>query len=139
KIIYQEDKDSECQIIVVINPTPNRPITTRILIEEEIPKTFSIQTVCSDNNIFAGQRADLPSEIKDIQSLYLKLAKLYVAHSENENRMNVFSGCDFINFNMTGQDMSGLVLTLSKFYYEDLLNIDFTDANLLNTIFLHKK
>ncbi|EHL0586412.1 hypothetical protein DB296_002517, partial [Escherichia coli] len=103
------------------------------------PKTFSIQTVCSDNNIFAGQRADLPSEIKDIQSLYLKLAKLYVAHSENENRMNVFSGCDFINFNMTGQDMSGLVLTLSKFYYEDLLNIDFTDANLLNTIFLHKK
>ncbi|HCO7840960.1 TPA: hypothetical protein OB695_001027 [Escherichia coli] len=139
KIIYQEDKDSECQIIVVVNPTPNRPITTRILIEEEIPKTFSIQTVCSDNNIFAGQRADLPSEIKDIQSLYLKLAKLYVAHSENENRMNVFSGCDFINFNMTGQDMSGLVLTLSKFYYEDLLNIDFTDANLLNTIFLHKK
>ena len=40
---------------------------------------------------------------------------------------------------MTGQDMSRLVLTLSNFYFEDLLNINFTDANLFNTIFSHKE
>ncbi|HDD9671968.1 TPA: hypothetical protein PBQ99_004605, partial [Escherichia coli] len=38
-----------------------------------------------------------------------------------------------------GQDMSRLVLTLSNFYFEDLLNINFTDANLFNTIFSHKE
>ncbi|MCV5233595.1 hypothetical protein OFC56_41180, partial [Escherichia coli] len=74
-----------------------------------------------------------------IQSLYLKMAKLYIEHSENENRMEALAGCDFIDFNMTGQDMSRLVLTLSNFYFEDLLNINFTDANLFNTIFSHKE
>lgn len=49
------------------------------------------------------------------------------------------AGCDFIDFNMTGQDMSRLVLTLSNFYFEDLLNINFTDANLFNTIFTQGK
>ena len=40
---------------------------------------------------------------------------------------------------MTGQNLSGFVLTLSRFYFEDLLNINFTDANLGDTIFLHKE
>lgn len=131
--------DSVCQIIVVVNPEPNNPIITKILVEEGIPERFSVQTVSSDNKNFAGQRADLPTDIRDIQSLYLKMAKLYIEHSENENRMEALAGCDFIDFNMTGQDMSRLVLTLSKFYFEDLLNINFTDANLFNTIFSHKE
>ncbi|EPO6082880.1 hypothetical protein ACUCEO_003032 [Escherichia coli] len=138
-IRYEKDKDSVCQIIVVVNPEPNNPIITKILVEEGIPERFSVQTVSSDNKNFAGQRADLPSDIRDIQSLYLKMAKLYIEHSENENRMEALAGCDFIDFNMTGQDMSRLVLTLSKFYFEDLLNINFTDANLFNTIFSHKE
>nr|HAI0112161.1 hypothetical protein [Escherichia coli] len=136
---YEKDKDSVCQIIVVVNPEPNNPIITKILVEEGIPERFSVQTVSSDNKNFAGQRADLPTDIRDIQSLYLKMAKLYIEHSENENRMEALAGCDFIDFNMTGQDMSRLVLTLSKFYFEDLLNINFTDANLFNTIFSHKE
>ena len=138
-IRYEKDKDSVCQIIVVVNPEPNNPIITKILVEEGIPERFSVQTVSSDNKNFAGQRADLPTDIRDIQSLYLKMAKLYIEHSENENRMDALAGCDFIDFNMTGQDMSRLVLTLSKFYFEDLLNINFTDANLFNTIFSHKE
>lgn len=138
-IRYEKDKDSVCQIIVVVNPEPNNPIITKILVEEGIPERFSVQTVSSDNKNFAGQRADLPTDIRDIQSLYLKMAKLYIEHSENENRMEALAGCDFIDFNMTGQDMSRLVLTLSKFYFEDLLNINFTDANLFNTIFSHKE
>ncbi|HHR0147190.1 TPA: hypothetical protein ACSXUP_003474 [Escherichia coli] len=138
-IRYEKDKDSVCQIIVVVNPEPNNPIITKILVEEGIPERFSVQTVSSDNKNFAGQRADLPTDIRDIQSLYLKMAKLYIEHSENENRMEALAGCDFIDFNMTGQDMSRLVLTLSKFYFEDLLNINFTDANLFNTIFPHKE
>ncbi|EET8574807.1 hypothetical protein FA681_003214, partial [Escherichia coli] len=133
-IRYEKDKDSVCQIIVVVNPEPNNPIITKILVEEGIPEIFSVQTVSSDNKNFAGQRADLPTDIRDIQSLYLKMAKLYIEHSENENRMEALAGCDFIDFNMTGQDMSRLVLTLSNFYFEDLLNINFTDANLFNTI-----
>ncbi len=44
--------------------------------------------------------------------------------------MKVFAGSNFIDFNMTGQNLSGFVLTLSRFYFEDLLNINFTDANL---------
>ena len=138
-IRYEKDKDSVCQIIVVVNPEPNNPIITKILVEEGIPERFSVQTVSSDNKNFAGQRADLPTDIRDIQSLYLKMAKLYIEHSENENRMEALAGCDFIDFNMTGQDMSRLVLTLSNFYFEDLLNINFTDANLFNTIFSHKE
>ncbi|EJF7542419.1 hypothetical protein M8571_004057, partial [Escherichia coli] len=138
-IRYEKDKDSVYQIIVVVNPEPNNPIITKILVEEGIPERFSVQTVSSDNKNFAGQRADLPTDIRDIQSLYLKMAKLYIEHSENENRMEALAGCDFIDFNMTGQDMSRLVLTLSKFYFEDLLNINFTDANLFNTIFSHKE
>ncbi|WP_223656822.1 hypothetical protein [Escherichia coli] len=138
-IRYEKDKDSVCQIIVVVNPEPNNPIITKILVEEGIPEIFSVQTVSSDNKNFAGQRADLPTDIRDIQSLYLKMAKLYIEHSENENRMEALAGCDFIDFNMTGQDMSRLVLTLSNFYFEDLLNINFTDANLFNTIFSHKE
>ncbi len=138
-IRYEKDKDSVCQIIVVVNPEPNNPIITKILVEEGIPERFSVQTVSSDNKNFAGQRADLPTDIRDIQSLYLKMAKLYIEHSENENRMEALAGCDFIDFNMTGQDLSRLVLTLSKFYFEDLLNINFTDANLFNTIFSHKE
>ncbi|MDT9385319.1 hypothetical protein RQW94_19915 [Shigella flexneri] len=138
-IRYEKDKDSVCQIIVVVNPEPNNPIITKILVEEGIPERFSVQTVSSDNKNFAGQRADLPTDIRDIQSLYLKMAKLYIEHSENENRMEALAGCDFIDFNMTGQDMSRLVLNLSKFYFEDLLNINFTDANLFNTIFSHKE
>ncbi|EON3873489.1 hypothetical protein ACNDE2_002642 [Escherichia coli] len=138
-IRYEKDKDSVCQIIVVVNPEPNNPIITKILVEEGIPERFSVQTVSSDNKNFAGQRADLPTDIRDIQSLYLKMAKLYIEHSENENRMEALAGCDIIDFNMTGQDMSRLVLTLSKFYFEDLLNINFTDANLFNTIFSHKE
>ena len=138
-IRYEKDKDSVCQIIVVVNPEPNNPIITKILVEEGIPEIFSVQTVSSDNKNFAGQRADLPTDIRDIQSLYLKMAKLYIEHSENENRMEALAGCDFIDFNMTGQDMSRLVLPLSNFYFEDLLNINFTDANLGDTIFLHKE
>lgn len=53
--------------------------------------------------------------------------------------MKVFAGTNFIDFNMTGQDLSGFVLTLSRFYFEDLLNVNFTDANLFDTIFSHKE
>ncbi|EGO7905827.1 hypothetical protein FHH44_27515, partial [Escherichia coli] len=100
---------------------------------------FSVQTVSSENKNFSGQRTDLPTDIKDIQSLYQKMTRLYIEHSENENRMKVFAGTNFIDFNVTGQDLSGFVLTLSRFYFEDLLNINFTAANLGDTIFSHKE
>ena len=138
-IRYEKNKSAECRIIVVANPKPDKAIITKISVEEGIPITFSVQTMFSDTNFIAEQRADLPTNIKDIQSLYQKMTKLYIEHSENENRMEALAGCDFIDFNMTGQDMSRLVLTLSNFYFEDLLNINFTDANLGDTIFLHKE
>ena len=138
-IRYEKNKNSESKIIVVFNPKPNKPIITKILVEEGIPVRFSVQTVSSENKNFSGQRTDLPTDIKDIQSLYQKMTRLYIEHSENENRMKVFAGTNFIDFNMTGQDLSGFVLTLSRFYFEDLLNINFTDANLGDTIFLHKE
>ncbi|HHU8944587.1 TPA: hypothetical protein ACULAH_002513 [Escherichia coli] len=138
-IRYEKNKNSESKIIVVFNPKPNKPIITKILVEEGIPVRFSVQTVSSENKNFSGQRTDLPTDIRDIQSLYLKMAKMYIEHSENENRMEALAGCDFIDFNMTGQDLSGFVLTLSRFYFEDLLNVNFTDANLFDTIFSHKE
>lgn len=67
------------------------------------------------------------------------MTRLYIEHSENENRMKVFAGTNFIDFNMTGQNLSGFVLTLSRFYFEDLLNVNFTDANLFDTIFHIRK
>ena len=138
-IRYEKNKNSESKIIVVFNPKPNKPIITKILVEEGIPVRFSVQTVSSENKNFSGLRTDLPTDIKDIQRLYQKMTRLYIEHSENENRMKVFAGTNFIDFNMTGQDLSGFVLTLSRFYFEDLLNINFTDANLGDTIFLHKE
>lgn len=138
-IRYEKNKNSECRIIVVANPKPDKAIITKISVEEGIPVRFSVQTMFSDTNFIAEQRADLPTNIKDIQSLYQKMTKLYIEHSENKNRMKVFAGTNFIDFNMTGQNLSGFVLTLSRFYFEDLLNINFTDANLGNTIFSHKE
>ncbi|HGT8835598.1 hypothetical protein [Escherichia coli] len=138
-IRYEKNKNSESKIIVVFNPKPNKPIITKTLVEEGIPVRFSVQTVSSENKNFSGQRTDLPTDIKDIQSLYQKMTRLYIEHSENENRMKVFAGTNFIDFNMTGQDLSGFVLTLSRFYFEDLLNVNFTDANLFDTIFSHKE
>ncbi|EHC1897250.1 hypothetical protein JT648_004964, partial [Escherichia coli] len=138
-IRYEKNKNSESKIIVVFNPKPNKPIITKILVEEGIPVRFSVQTVSSENKNFSGQRTDLPTDIKDIQRLYQKMTRLYIEHSENENRMKVFAGTNFIDFNMTGQDLSGFVLTLSRFYFEDLLNVNFTDANLFDTIFSHKE
>ena len=138
-IRYEKNKSAECRIIVVANPKPDKAIITKISVEEGIPITFSVQTMFSDTNFIAEQRADLPTNIKDIQSLYQKMTKLYIEHSENKNRMKVFAGTNFIDFNMTGQNLSGFVLTLSRFYFEDLLNINFTDANLFNTIFSHKE
>ncbi len=138
-IRYEKNKNSESKIIVVFNPKPNKPIITKILVEEGIPVRFSVQTVSSENKNFSGQRTDLPTDIKDIQSLYQKMTRLYIEHSKNENRMKVFAGTNFIDFNMTGQDLSGFVLTLSRFYFEDLLNVNFTDANLFDTIFSHKE
>lgn len=138
-IRYEKNKNSECRIIVVANPKPDKAIITKISVEEGIPVRFSVQTVSSENKNFSGQRTDLPTDIKDIQSLYQKMTRLYIEHSENENRMKVFAGTNFIDFNMTGQDLSGFVLTLSRFYFEDLLNINFTDANLGDTIFSHKE
>ena len=137
-IRYEKNKNSESKIIVVFNPKPNKPIITKILVEEGIPVRFSVQTVSSENKNFSGQRTDLPTDIKDIQRLYQKMTRLYIEHSKNENRMKVFAGTNFIDFNMTGQDLSGFVLTLSRFYFEDLLNINFTDANLGDTIFYIK-
>ena len=137
-IRYEKNKNSECRIIVVANPKPDKAIITKISVEEGIPITFSVQTMFSDTNFIAEQRADLPTNIKDIQSLYQKMTKLYIEHSENKNRMKVFAGTNFIDFNMTGQNLSGFVLTLSRFYFEDLLNINFTDANLGDTIFYIK-
>lgn len=131
----KKNKSAECRIIVVANPKPDKAIITKISVEEGIPITFSVQTMFSDTNFIAEQRADLPTNIKDIQSLYQKMTKLYIEHSENKNRMKVFAGTNFIDFNMTGQNLSGFVLTLSRFYFEDLLNINFTDANLCDTIF----
>ncbi|HFM1765052.1 TPA: hypothetical protein ACG599_003558, partial [Escherichia coli] len=136
-IRYEKNKNSECRIIVVANPKPDKAIITKISVEEGIPVRFSVQTMFSDTNFNAEQRADLPTNIKDIQSLYQKMTKLYIEHSENKNRMKVFAGTNFIDFNMTGQNLSGFVLTLSRFYFEDLLNINFTDANLGDTIFSH--
>ncbi|EPE0581726.1 TPA: hypothetical protein ACNTH0_004346, partial [Escherichia coli] len=133
-IRYEKNKNSECRIIVVANPKPDKAIITKISVEEGIPVRFSVQTMFSDTNFNAEQRADLPTNIKDIQSLYQKMTKLYIEHSENKNRMKVFAGTNFIDFNMTGQNLSGFVLTLSRFYFEDLLNINFTDANLGDTI-----
>ncbi|HHB9627951.1 TPA: hypothetical protein ACOR5H_002912 [Escherichia coli] len=138
-IRYEKNKNSECRIIVVANPKPDKAIITKISVEEGMPVRFSVQTVSSENKNFSGQRTDLPTDIKDIQSLYQKVTRLYIEHSENENRMKVFAGTNFIDFNMTGQDLSGFVLTLSRFYFEDLLNINFTDANLGDTIFSHKE
>ncbi|BDD29901.1 hypothetical protein VEGS19_A29820 [Escherichia coli] len=138
-IRYEKNKNSECRIIVVANPKPDKAIITKISVEEGMPVRFSVQTVSSENKNFSGQRTDLPTDIKDIQSLYQKMTRLYIEHSENENRMKVFAGTNFIDFNMTGQDLSGFVLTLSRFYFEDLLNINFTDANLGDTIFSHKE
>lgn len=138
-IRYEKNKSAECRIIVVANPKPDKAIITKISVEEGIPITFSVQTMFSDTNFIAEQRADLPTNIKDIQSLYQKMTKLYIEHSENKNRMKVFAGTNFIDFNMTGQDLSGFVLTLSRFYFEDLLNVNFTDANLFDTIFSHKE
>ena len=137
-IRYEKNKNSECRIIVVANPKPDKAIITKISVEEGIPVRFSVQTMFSDTNFIAEQRADLPTNIKDIQSLYQKMTKLYIEHSENKNRMKVFAGTNFIDFNMTGQNLSGFVLTLSRFYFEDLLNINFTDANLGDTIFYIK-
>ncbi|ELG85631.1 hypothetical protein A311_04432 [Escherichia coli KTE146] len=138
-IRYEKNKSAECRIIVVANPKPDKAIITKISVEEGMPTTFSVQTMFSDTNFIAEQRADLPTNIKDIQSLYQKMTKLYIEHSENKNRMKVFAGTNFIDFNMTGQNLSGFVLTLSRFYFEDLLNINFTDANLCDTIFSHKE
>lgn len=138
-IRYEKNKSAECRIIVVANPKPDKAIITKISVEEGIPVIFSVQTMFSDTNFIAEQRADLPTNIKDIQSLYQKMTKLYIEHSENKNRMKVFAGTNFIDFNMTGQNLSGFVLTLSRFYFEDLLNINFTDANLGDTIFSHKE
>ncbi|EHK7385606.1 hypothetical protein IB351_003013 [Escherichia coli] len=138
-IRYEKNKNSECRIIVVANPKPDKAIITKISVEEGIPVRFSVQTMFSDTNFIAEQRADLPTNIKDIQSLYQKMTKLYIEHSENKKRMKVFAGTNFIDFNMTGQNLSGFVLTLSRFYFEDLLNINFTDANLGDTIFSHKE
>ena len=138
-IRYEKNKSAECRIIVVANPKPDKAIITKIIVEEGIPVRFSVQTVSSENKNFSGQRTDLPTDIKDIQSLYQKMTRLYIEHSENENRMKVFAGTNFIDFNMTGQDLSGFVLTLSRFYFEDLLNVNFTDANLFDTIFSHKE
>ncbi|EEQ9449382.1 hypothetical protein FKQ16_000790 [Escherichia coli] len=138
-IRYEKNKSAECRIIVVANPKPDKAIITKISVEEGIPVRFSVQTMFSDTNFIAEQRADLPTNIKDIQSLYQKMTKLYIEHSENKNRMKVFAGTNFIDFNMTGQNLSGFVLTLSRFYFEDLLNINFTDANLGDTIFSHKE
>lgn len=138
-IRYEKNKSAECRIIVVANPKPDKAIITKISVEEGIPVRFSVQTVSSENKNFSGQRTDLPTDIKDIQSLYQKMTRLYIEHSENENRMKVFAGTNFIDFNMTGQDLSGFVLTLSRFYFEDLLNVNFTDANLFDTIFSHKE
>ncbi|MCZ6440775.1 hypothetical protein O5268_01930 [Escherichia coli] len=138
-IRYEKNKSAECRIIVIANPKPDKAIITKISVEEGIPITFSVQTMFSDTNFIAEQRADLPTNIKDIQSLYQKMTKLYIEHSENKNRMKVFAGTNFIDFNMTGQNLSGFVLTLSRFYFEDLLNINFTDANLGDTIFSHKE
>lgn len=137
-IRYEKNKSAECRIIVVANPKPDKAIITKISVEEGIPVRFSVQTMFSDTNFITEQRADLPTNIKDIQSLYQKMTKLYIEHSENKNRMKVFAGTNFIDFNMTGQNLSGFVLTLSRFYFEDLLNINFTDANLGDTIFSHK-
>ncbi|HFO6487754.1 TPA: hypothetical protein ACHKTV_005066, partial [Escherichia coli] len=136
---YEKNKNSECRIIVVANPKPDKAIITKISVEEGMPVRFSVQTVSSENKNFSGQRTDLPTDIKDIQSLYQKMTRLYIEHSENENRMKVFAGTNFIDFNVTGQDLSGFVLTLSRFYFEDLLNINFTAANLGDTIFSHKE
>ncbi|HAW0816288.1 hypothetical protein FCZ48_04315 [Escherichia coli] len=138
-IRYEKNKSAECRIIVVANPKPDKAIITKISVEEGMPTTFSVQTMFSDTNFIAEQRTDLPTNIKDIQSLYQKMTKLYIEHSENKNRMKVFAGTNFIDFNMTGQNLSGFVLTLSRFYFEDLLNINFTDANLCDTIFSHKE
>ncbi|HAV2166077.1 TPA: hypothetical protein JHK21_002000 [Escherichia coli] len=138
-IRYEKNKNSECRIIVVANPKPDKAIITKISVEEGIPVRFSVQTMFSDTNFITEQRADLPTNIKDIQSLYQKMTKLYIEHSENKNRMKVFAGTNFIDFNMTGQNLSGFVLTLSRFYFEDLLNINFTDANLGDAIFSHKE
>ncbi|RAX33998.1 UNVERIFIED_CONTAM: hypothetical protein DQE83_17740 [Escherichia coli] len=138
-IRYEKNKSAECRIIVVANPKPDKAIITKISVEEGMPTTFSVQTMFSDTNFIAEQRADLPTNIKDIQSLYQKMTKLYIEHSENKNRMKVFAGTNFIDFNMTGQNLSGFVLTLSRFYFEDLLNVNFTDANLFDTIFSHKE
>ena len=137
-IRYEKNKSAECRMIVIANPKPDKAIITKISVEEGIPVRFSVQTMFSDTNFIAEQRADLPTNIKDIQSLYQKMTKLYIEHSENKNRMKVFAGTNFIDFNMTGQNLSGFVLTLSRFYFEDLLNINFTDANLGDTIFYIK-
>lgn len=71
-IRYEKNKNSECRIIVVANPKPDKAIITKISVEEGMPVRFSVQTVSSENKNFSGQRTDLPTDIKDIQSLYQK-------------------------------------------------------------------
>ncbi len=66
----------------------------------------------SDTNFIAEQRADLPTNIKDIQSLYQKMTKLYIEHSENKNRMKVFAG--------TGNDSNLLIV-----FYVQIMPDDF--------------
>ncbi|GAB0974436.1 hypothetical protein BT08F35_41980 [Escherichia coli] len=68
-IRYEKNKSAECRIIVIANPKPDKAIITKISVEEGIPITFSVQTMFSDTNFIAEQRADLPTNIKDIQSL----------------------------------------------------------------------
>lgn len=62
--IRYENKSAECRIIVVANPKPDKAIITKISVEEGIPITFSVQTIFSDTNFIAEQRADLPTNIK---------------------------------------------------------------------------
>ena len=45
--------------IVVANPKPDKAIITKISVEEGIPITFSVQTMFSDTNFIAEQRADI--------------------------------------------------------------------------------
>lgn len=67
------------------------------------------------------------------------MMKLYIEYSENKNRMKVFVGINFIDFNMIGQNLFGFVLILLRFYFEDLFNINFIDVNLGDIIFLYKE
>ena len=120
-IRYEKTKVLNVESLLSLILNPDKAIITKISVEEGIPITFSVQTMFSDTNFIAEQRADLPTNIKDIQSLYQKMTKLYIEHSENKNRdESLLPEPIFIDFNMTGQNLSGFVLTLSRFYFEDL-------------------